>query len=820
MNRQTKLGPQDGVLAGRSFPPDRPARTAVLILNYDGLEDCKRLAHALKRSEDQGFDVYLIDNNSPNLAITDIVEALPDFHVLQSPTNLGYAGGNNLGLALIEPLEYEFVWILNPDMIPQPDTLSSLIAGAEDHPEHMIFGSVLVHKDRPEKAMSAGSICDFSKVPKIGNLYSGTPLEDLPKDPFEAVCVPGCSIFLRKAVLADIGHLPEQYFLYFEETHWLYEASQKGYPCLILPHIVQVHDQNTRSSDLPLTHYFYYYLRGSMLLSRHMNVKDLRVSETSFQSKFIAGWMKRIAATAPEKCAFYERLAGRALADGRAGLSGPIDIDALEKEFIALDTENGASPAKALIVLGMHRSGTSALAGVLSILSQSMIKTSMKTGEDNPKGFFESRSAYKLNEAMLADAGSCWDDCTSIPPSWFDGEPADIFRTQATEVIAQEFEADSQIVIKDPRICRLLPLWQDALIRIPYRPAIVHVHRNPIEVANSLKSRNGMDLALGQMIWLRHVLDAEHYSRKLPRHFVSYRQLLSNWHDLAMGVQNTLGVRLPLYASKTNRQVKEFLTTDLQHHDLPAEAVFENPDVSKWVKDAFDILERWSEHGEDPADHGRLDHLRSEFEKATAAFGKMTNTMRQTTAKLEHKVADLSDENEGLSDKVADLCDRIEALNDETEVLISKEKTLLKQVAKTEEALTQRTQEAAETAKSLNKVQAELASQRALAEEVPLLSEIIRRRDTSVAARQREVSCLTLKLAAQERKREAEREELAKLEWRLSDSKQRLSHSEASDRHNAERAAHAEAEVHALRSSTSWRLTGPVRYLVRLGRQS
>ena len=96
--------------------------------------------------------------------------------------------------------------------------------------------------------------------------------------------------------------------------------------------------------------------------------------------------------------------------------------------------------------------------------------------------------------------------------------------------------------LRIPRICRLLPFWVEVLDRCHIKPSVLIPLRNPLEVAASIEKRDHFDPALGYLLWLRHILDAEAASRELPRHFSTYDQLLENWGALVRDAGATLGV--------------------------------------------------------------------------------------------------------------------------------------------------------------------------------------------------------------------------------------------------------------------------------------
>ena len=109
----------------------------------------------------------------------------------------------------------------------------------------------------------------------------------------------------------------------------------------------------------------------------------------------------------------------------------------------------------AIFVLGMHRSGTSAVAGVMSVLGVGMPLHLMAAHATNPRGFFESDVIMRVSDRMLAAAGSSWDDWRHIDRSLVDDTLVD----EAVTALGEEFGESPLVCIKDPRHCRMAPTW-------------------------------------------------------------------------------------------------------------------------------------------------------------------------------------------------------------------------------------------------------------------------------------------------------------------------------------------------------------------------
>lgn len=191
----------------------------------------------------------------------------------------------------------------------------------------------------------------------------------------------------------------------------------------------------------------------------------------------------------------------------------------------------------AVVVLGMHRSGTSAVAQALGRMGLALPITLMPPSADNPQGYFESLPIARFNKRLLESAGTHWRDYTPIPIGWFEDSARRADIEEATSLITQEFGAARSFVLKDPCLCRLMPLWISAFDALAMRWSAVLMIRRPSEVSGSLAARVRDPMATGasvtsaakcSLMWLRYLLDAERCSRDVPRQYVDHQDLV---HD-------------------------------------------------------------------------------------------------------------------------------------------------------------------------------------------------------------------------------------------------------------------------------------------------
>lgn len=178
-----------------------------------------------------------------------------------------------------------------------------------------------------------------------------------------------------------------------------------------------------------------------------------------------------------------------------------------------------------IIVLGMHRSGTSAVARLLNLMGAYFGGENISTGAsaENEKGFWERLDVRSLNDSMLHNANCDWDRIAELDLKAIPEDFQNAYHRSARDIVLN-LDAHRPWFIKEPRLCILLPLWRPAL-ELPF---CVHVFRHPLEVAHSLKARNGIPIRVGLALWEAYNAKAIESSSDVPRCFVSYSELLSS----------------------------------------------------------------------------------------------------------------------------------------------------------------------------------------------------------------------------------------------------------------------------------------------------
>jgi len=221
----------------------------------------------------------------------------------------------------------------------------------------------------------------------------------------------------------------------------------------------------------------------------------------------------------------------------------------------------------AILVLGMHRSGTSAVTRVINLLGADLGGDLLPPAEDNALGFWEHRGIVKIHEELLDALGSSWHSVQPLPAGWLSTTAAITARGKLIDTL-REFSNAPLWAVKDPRLCRLLPLWLLVLDDLNVRAHAVFVVRHPDEVGQSLLTRDGIPLAHTRLLWLQHLVEAEAASRDFSRVVISYDDLLRDWRGCVQRMGSELLLQWPVSISEARLSVEQFLNPGERHHKL------------------------------------------------------------------------------------------------------------------------------------------------------------------------------------------------------------------------------------------------------------
>lgn len=238
-----------------------------------------------------------------------------------------------------------------------------------------------------------------------------------------------------------------------------------------------------------------------------------------------------------------------------------------------------APRASAVLVLGMVRSGTSAITRLLGLLGVELGAEDRLLGpvEDvNPKGYYEHRRIVRLNAELLKRMGGSWREPPPLPVGWQRDPALDDLRERARELLAVDFAGAQVWGFKDPRTALTLPFWDELVGEASY----VVCHRRPLDSARSLQRRNGIELDDGVALWTRYTASALAHTAGRRRIVVGYEELFANRESLVGELVAFLGVPARAGSPELRAAVEDWIEDGLRHHAGALCELVEHPAVS------------------------------------------------------------------------------------------------------------------------------------------------------------------------------------------------------------------------------------------------
>lgn len=266
-------------------------KVSIIILNHNGFKDTEPCLISLNKLAYKNFDVYLVENGSSDDGLIKIKKFLKEnklrysLELIESSRNLGFAGGNNLGIKKAMKKTPNYVLLLNNDIDIESDFLDKLIQAGETNykelptyrqkiiknPRVGILGPKIMYYSEPQKIWFGGG--KFSWF--FGGQHLSFNEEDKDADhrispPVIVDWITGCCLLIKSEIIKKFGLLSEEYFLYYEDTDFNLRIRNKGFQCLYVPEAKIYHKVSSFTKTLGNPTIYYYHFRNALYLA-HKN---------------------------------------------------------------------------------------------------------------------------------------------------------------------------------------------------------------------------------------------------------------------------------------------------------------------------------------------------------------------------------------------------------------------------------------------------------------------------------------------------------------------------------------------------------------------
>ncbi|MDX1722555.1 MAG: glycoside hydrolase family 99-like domain-containing protein [Pseudomonas sp.] len=247
-----------------------------------------------------------------------------------------------------------------------------------------------------------------------------------------------------------------------------------------------------------------------------------------------------------------------------------------------------------VVVLGMHRSGTSAITRGLQVLSLDLgNKLISGLPGNNEKGFWEDAEINAFNEALLKKLDSAWHRLAKLDDQALLRPEFSLERKAAATLLQGKLPDNAVFAFKDPRTSILLPFWQNIFTQLGLSPSYLITIRNPLDVAESLHKRDGFAQVKGLMLWAKYVVGALRETQQQQRVFVTYDAMLEAPAEQLARIADALELPPPEAAPQALREfTEEFLTPALRHNVAALDRLGDRLQVSPFVHELYQLLQQ------------------------------------------------------------------------------------------------------------------------------------------------------------------------------------------------------------------------------------
>ena len=219
------------ILPGKGTPP----KVGVVILNWNNAQDTVECLESVSNLRYPNYLVLVVDNGSTDDSASRIRARYPEIEIVETGENLGYAGGNNIGISQALALGVDCVCVLNNDVTVAPDFLTPLLASLRKKPDVGLVTPLLADMASPEHIWALGSAVD-GRTGTVNRLHAGDLVRDWQAtESFEIDVASGAAMLVKRQVFERVGFLDEAFYLYYEETDWCLQVRRAGYRILAVP---------------------------------------------------------------------------------------------------------------------------------------------------------------------------------------------------------------------------------------------------------------------------------------------------------------------------------------------------------------------------------------------------------------------------------------------------------------------------------------------------------------------------------------------------------------------------------------------------------
>lgn len=284
------------------MPANLQKKVHIVLLNWNNEEDTLECIKSLQEIDYNNYETIIVDNGSEKESVLKIKKEYPEIKIIENKKNIGFAGGNNVGIKYAMENGADYVLLLNNDTTVEKDFLNKLVEKGESDEKNGLVGAKIYFHNEPDRIWFAGG-----KVNWLKNKGTHIGLDEIDKGQYDEIkevdYLTGCCLLIKKEVIEKISQadlnsrsrvglnsrsrvglsprsrvglsprsnqiefLAEDYFLYYEDTDFCLRAKNADYKCLYVPQ-AKIYHKISRSTKPGSAGYIYYHVRNGLVMAK------------------------------------------------------------------------------------------------------------------------------------------------------------------------------------------------------------------------------------------------------------------------------------------------------------------------------------------------------------------------------------------------------------------------------------------------------------------------------------------------------------------------------------------------------------------------
>lgn len=270
-------------------------KVVITVLNWNRASDTIECVDSLQNLVYPSFEIVVVDNASTDGSVPALEHKFPALKINRNSRNLGYAGGNNVGIRYALDHGADYILLLNNDTVVDKDLVRDLVSVIQREPQAGIVSPTIYDYREPKKVWFAGASIDWetgeSPHAGLGERDSGQFNRVIEVD-----CVTGCAMMVSRAVFERVGLLDPDYFLYYEDTDLCVRAAKAGFKSYCVQTAKVWHKESSSTqANLGSDLHAYYHTRNRLLfLRKHGRIaQSVHRENWTFLRKYVGGVVRR-----------------------------------------------------------------------------------------------------------------------------------------------------------------------------------------------------------------------------------------------------------------------------------------------------------------------------------------------------------------------------------------------------------------------------------------------------------------------------------------------------------------------------------------------